>query len=87
MKPVRVLHILHSMNRGGAETMIMNYYRNINRDKLQFDFLLTVEGKSDYEDEILALGGQVFHVTPLTGKTIGKYCNDIKTFVQFLNNS
>lgn len=80
MKPVRVLHILHSMNRGGAETMIMNYYRNINREKLQFDFLLTVEGKSDYEDEILALGGQVFHITPLTGKTIGKYCNDIKTF-------
>ena len=38
---IRVLHILHSMNRGGAEAMLMNYYRNIDRTRVQFDFLLT----------------------------------------------
>ena len=37
-KPARVLHVVGGMNRGGAETMIMNYYRNIDRGKLQFDF-------------------------------------------------
>lgn len=79
---VRVLHILHSMNRGGAETMLMNYYRNMDRTKVQFDFLLTFEGKSDYEDEIYALGGKVFHVTPLTAKTIGAYCRDIEQFLK-----
>ena len=39
MGVVRVLHMLHSMNRGGAENALMNYYRNINRSKVQFDFL------------------------------------------------
>lgn len=38
---IRVLHILHSMNRGGAENALMNYYRHINRNCIQFDFLLT----------------------------------------------
>ena len=82
MEPVRVLHMLHSMNRGGAETMIMNYYRHIDREKVQFDFLLTFQGKSDYEEEILALGGNIFHVTPLTLKTMGAYFKDIERFLK-----
>ena len=66
MEPVRVLHILHSMNRGGAENAIMNYYRNIDRSKVQFDFLLTKPNKCQFEDEILSLGGRVFRVPPIT---------------------
>lgn len=77
---IRVLHILHSMNRGGAETMLMNYYRHINRERIQFDFLLTVEGKSDYEEEILSLGGRLYHITPLTRATIKQYLDDIARF-------
>ncbi|MBQ5558504.1 MAG: glycosyltransferase family 1 protein [Lachnospiraceae bacterium] len=80
MSTIRVLHMLHSMNRGGAETMIMNYYRNMERDKIQFDFLLTYEGKSDYEDEIIALGGRVFHIVPFSLKTVKKYCDDLEVF-------
>lgn len=30
---LRVLHVVTDMNRGGLETMIMNYYRNIDRKK------------------------------------------------------
>ena len=56
MAIVRILHILHSMNRGGAENAIMNYYRHIDRDKLQFDFLLTEQNKCHFEDEINSLG-------------------------------
>lgn len=37
-EPIRVLHLLHSMNRGGAETMLMNYYRQMDREQVQFDF-------------------------------------------------
>lgn len=79
---IRVLHMLHSMNRGGAETMLMNYYRNLDRTKVQFDFLLTYEGTSDYEEEILSLGGRVFHLTPLTLKTMRTYCKDVEVFLQ-----
>ena len=59
---IRVLHILHSMNRGGAENAIMNYYRHIDRRKVQFDFLLTEYRKCHFEDEIRSLGGKVFRV-------------------------
>lgn len=81
-QPIRVLHILHSMNRGGAETMIMNYYRHIDRQQVQFDFLLTFQGKSDYEEEILSMGGRIYHITPLTITSIRGYLRDIKTFLK-----
>lgn len=79
---IRVLHMLHSMNRGGAETMLMNYYRNLDRTKVQFDFLLTYEKTSDYEEEILSLGGRVFHLTPLTLKNMKTYCRDVEVFLK-----
>ena len=59
---VRVLHALGGMNRGGQETFIMNVYRSINREKLQFDFLLNNPRKCDYEDEIISLGGTIHRV-------------------------
>ena len=40
MTPQRVLMVFTIMNRGGAETMVMNYYRHIDRRRLQFDFLV-----------------------------------------------
>ena len=49
---IRILHILHSMNRGGAEAMLMNYYRNIDHSRVQFDFLLTEQNRCQYEEEI-----------------------------------
>lgn len=59
--PIRVLHILHSMSQGGAETMLMNYYRHIDRNIVQFDFLLTSDREGAYEKEILQLGGRIYH--------------------------
>ena len=38
-EPIRVLQIVGRMDRGGIETMIMNLYRHIDREKVQFDFL------------------------------------------------
>ena len=35
MQPIRVLHIVTYMGRGGLETMLMNYYRHIDRTKVQ----------------------------------------------------
>lgn len=45
--PVRVLHAVVNMNRGGAETLIMNLYRNLDRSKIQFDFLTCKPGVYD----------------------------------------
>ena len=37
---IRVLHSVSNMDRGGIETMLMNYYRHIDRSKVQFDFIV-----------------------------------------------
>lgn len=64
---IRVLQVVTHMNRGGLESMIMNYYRNIDRTRVQFDFLThRPEGeKKDFDDEILSLGGNIYHISPL----------------------
>lgn len=50
------------MNRGGIETFIMNVFRNIDRTKVSFDFLLGTEDECDYNKEILALGGNIHYI-------------------------
>lgn len=62
---VRVLHVVTYMGRGGLETMIMNYYRKIDREKVQFDFLVHRQECWDYDGEIEALGGKIYRLPKL----------------------
>ena len=55
---LRVLQVVNIMDRAGLETMLMNYYRCIDRDKIQFDFLTHRDFRADYDDEIISLGGK-----------------------------
>lgn len=61
-KTVRVLHVIGGMNRGGAESLIMNIYRNIDRTKVQFDFAVHTTEKCSYDDEIRELGGRIYRL-------------------------
>lgn len=70
-------------NAGGVESVIMNYYRNINRNQIQFDFLCNGDGIA-YSDEINELGGDIFYITPLSKNPI-KYKKELKNF--FKENS
>ncbi|EKN69402.1 group 1 glycosyl transferase [Neobacillus bataviensis LMG 21833] len=63
--PKRVLHIVSSMDRGGAETLLMNIYRNMDRGKVQFDFITHSARKGDFNDEIIFLGGKIFQISSL----------------------
>lgn len=58
----RVLHVVKIMNHGGAETMIMNFYRNIDRNKIQFDFLCMDLSNGEYYEEIKKMGGNIYIV-------------------------
>lgn len=58
----RVLHIVGKMDRAGAETMLMNLYRHIDRDKTQFDFITFTNEAGDYDAEIIELGGRIIPV-------------------------
>ncbi len=56
---VRILHIVNSMNRGGIETLLMSLYRNVDRKRIQFDFLSHTKD-SCFTKEIESLGGRVY---------------------------
>ena len=76
----RVLHVVPNMNVGGLETFIMNVYRNIDRDKIQFDFLEHYLEPSAYDDEIEKLGGKIYHFSLRNDNNIFKYIIDLNKF-------
>ena len=77
---VRVLHIVGKMDRAGAETMLMNLYRNIDRTQVQFDFITFTTQKGDYDDEILALGGKIIPI--IANNSIGRMLELTKFLTQ-----
>lgn len=81
-QPIRVLNLFTIMNRGGAETMVMNYYRKIDRTKVQFDFMVHRQERGAYDDEIESLGGRIFRMSPITPATLGKYLRELRDFFQ-----
>ena len=80
---VRVLFLMGSMGIGGAETCIMKIYRNIDRYKMQFDFLLYPHNDEEvtYENEILSLGGKIYRVTPKTS-SLCNYIKELKNIIR-----
>ncbi|MFH6769247.1 glycosyltransferase [Gaetbulibacter aquiaggeris] len=80
MKPIRVLQVLTIMNRGGAETMIMNYYRNMDRAKVQFDFLLHRMEHGVFDEEIERLGGRIHRLSNISFKNLSDYKKSLNIF-------
>ena len=62
--PIRVAQVMGKMLGGGVESVVMNYYRHIDRSKVQFDFLVDADSTRVPEKEIKALGGRVFRIPP-----------------------
>ena len=61
---MRILHVVHAITRGGGlSNVVMNYYRHIDREKVQFDFLYFREVENDFKDEIESLGGRCFYMS------------------------
>src|SRR4051812_6974223 len=61
------------MNRGGLETMLMNYYRKMDRSKIQFDFMVNRIERGDYDDEIEKMGGKIFRMPPIRPGNYSRY--------------
>ncbi|MDD6528169.1 MAG: glycosyltransferase family 1 protein [Oscillospiraceae bacterium] len=75
-EPIRILQIVTSMEKGGIENMLMNFYRKTDREKVQFDFLVHAPEKAEFEDEIESLGGRVYRL-PVQ--------RSVKHFIGYLN--
>lgn len=63
-EPIRVAQVMGKMRGGGVEAVVMNYYRHIDRSKVQFDFLVDSDSTLIPREEIEALGGRVFKIPP-----------------------
>jgi glycosyltransferase involved in cell wall biosynthesis len=68
------------MDRGGAETMIMNLYRNVDRTKIQFDFVENEGDETAFDAEIRSMGGRIYHCPRYRGKNHFAYTRWWHTF-------
>lgn len=80
MEKTRILHVVTKMDAAGIETLLMNFYRNINRDKIQFDFLTHRSEKGFYDKEIMDLGGKIYSIPPINPLKHMNYLNALEVF-------
>ncbi|MEG2053604.1 MAG: glycosyltransferase family 1 protein [Oscillospiraceae bacterium] len=73
---IRILHCVAGMNMGGYENFIMNVYRNIDRDKIQFDFISSFDGF--FDNEIISLGGKIYKIPFITQVGPFAYAKEVK---------
>lgn len=83
--PIKILHVVPNMQAGGLETLIMNIYKNIDRSKIQFDFLTHYKDNFFYDEEIKSLGGKIYKFSLRDDNNIFKYLHDLDLF--FSNHS
>lgn len=77
---VRVLQVIGSLNNGGSQAMIMNIYRNIDRSKLQFDFIIDRADELFFADEIIELGGKIYTMPTFSLKNSFEFIKAWHTF-------
>lgn len=75
---IKILQVLPTLNRGGLETFVMNVYRAIDRNVVQFEFL-TYRENGDYMNEIKDMGGIIYHISE-RNKGIMNFNRELDTF-------
>lgn len=81
---LRVIHSVSVMNRAGQETFLMNLFRRLDREQIQFDFLCAEQRPGDYDGEIAALGGHIFYLPPVTAGGLRKHWQFMRHLSQTL---
>lgn len=78
MEPIRILQENVIMDPGGIESLLMNLYRHMDRDIIQFDFMLHRSNKGTYDDEIRKMGGKIYITEPFNPFHHTKYMNSME---------
>ena len=79
MVPIKILQIFTVLNKGGAETNLMNYYRNMDRKSFQMDFLVHREN-GFFEEEILKSGSKIYRLPAILPWKLKEYKKAVKRF-------
>lgn len=84
-EPIRVLHYIKHLDSGGGETLVYNLYKNINRNKIQFDFLVNQREKEKLNEKIETLGGRIIPLIEYEPtSTVVKIVRCMKNLYKFL---
>jgi glycosyltransferase EpsF len=82
---LNVLQVTGTMNRGGAEVMLMNIYRNLSPD-VRFDFLINVKNNNrshgDFDNEIVRLGGRLLYIGTQWDLWVVEYIRQFRKIIQ-----
>lgn len=81
--PIRILHVLPGLTYcGGMESYLLNYYRHIDRSRIQFDFITHSKVEPGIRQEIESMGGRVFDWEPFRVSRFFSIRNRVKQFFQ-----
>ncbi len=80
MEPIRILQVNNAMVSAGIEAFIMNVYRHIDREQVQFDFLVHYPIPQHYDEEIKKMGGHIHYLTIRKDNNFIKYFRDLDRF-------
>ena len=75
-EPIRIAQIIGKWLGGGVESVVMNYYRHLDHDKIQFDFICDDDSTNIPYDEIEKLGGKVILIPPY--QKVFKYQKELR---------
>lgn len=79
---MRILQVIGSLDRGGAETFLMNVLRNIDRDKFSFVFLCYGDSTSDYDNEAIRLGAKIVRIPEFKDVGILQHIKDVRRVIR-----
>lgn len=79
-RPLRVLHICQRMESAGVQSFIMNMYRNIDKSKVEFDFLVHYKENQFYDEEIEKNGGKIYKLSVREDYNFIKYLKELDSF-------
>lgn len=79
-KPIRVLHILQRFEAAGVQKFLINLYNNIDREKVQFDFLVHYRTPQFFDKEIEKLGGRIYRFSVREDYNLIKYIRELNHF-------
>ena len=82
MDKIRVIHFVDRIGRGGTQAVLYDWLNNIDRSKIQFDFLVFMDGQKEFEEKFKELGCNIFQISKLQIRSIPKFMSELDCFFQ-----
>ena len=79
---IRVLQVCGQLSIGGQEMMVKNFFKYINKEKFEFDYIVYGDKIGEYEEELENLGCHIYHVTIPTKSNMLTFKEEVKKIIK-----